>query len=546
MHHHHPVRGHLTITTARIRSLRLLPSRCSHLRLLFLTTLLLAPPSLAIPPGQVAVLYNSSNPESRELAEIYAAARDIPPGNLAGIAMPQQADISRAQYETRIRDPLRNLFDEKGWWRRAKEPGGDVTLPVENRIRVIAIMRGTPLRIKPTPREEDAPPPDPQNPVAHRDEASVDSEIALFGLDGVPAEGVLQNRYFKSKLRFTDEHLPFMVLTARIDGPGHAVSQRLILDAVETEKTGLWGNATIDIANFHPEGDAWLETIIKANQAAGIPTVVDRFKPTLPTHYPMDDTALYYGWYDHHVSGPFLNPRFQLRRGAVAVHIHSFSAAQLTNPARNWSAPILAAGAAATLGNVHEPYLHLSHHLDVFHERLLRGFTLVEAAWAAIPAASWQAVVIGDPLYRPFAHFPDGGKIIDADIDFRALAMAKKNWPHDDTERREQLTKAVDRTQSATIAEALALEYLEAGDTANTRQWLTRANELGKSPTRRIRLAMHRAAIHRHNGDKGAALDVLRHAAERFADHPETKALQAWIDILDPPPPEPAEAGNGQ
>ena len=497
----------------------------------------------ALEPSQVAVLYNSAMPESRELAEFYANARDIPKANLVGIAMPEQRDISRAEYQNRVRDPLRNHFDEKGWWRRARETGSGIILPFENRIRVIAIMRGTPLRIKPTPKPEDAPPADPQDPIAHRDEASLDSELALFGLDGTPAEGVLQNHYFRNERRFAEQEFPFMVLTARIDGPGLAICQRMILDAVETEKTGLWGNAYVDLADFHPEGDAWLENIVKANQTAGIPTIVDRFKPTLPTHYPMDHASLYYGWYDHQVSGPFLNPRFQLRRGAVAVHIHSFSAAQLTNPARNWVAPILAAGAAATVGNVYEPYLHLSHHLDVLHDRLLSGFTLVEAAWAAIPAASWQAVVIGDPLYRPFKHFPNRGEIDDADIDFRAIAMAKKNWPHDDTERRDQLAKAVDRTRSPTLAEALALEYLEAGDTANTRQWLTRANELGKSPARHIRLALHRAAIQRHAGEKEAALDILRHAANRYAEQPETKALQTWIEILDPPPP-PAETNN--
>ena len=33
---------------------------------------------------------------------------------------------------------------------------------------------------------------------------------------------------------------------------------------------------------------------------------------------------------------------------------------------------------------------------------LSRGQTLGEAAYYALPALSWQAVVIGDPLYRPF------------------------------------------------------------------------------------------------------------------------------------------------
>ena len=510
--------------------------------IILLAFIAIAPRVVALTAGEVAVLYNSSLPESRQLAVAYAEAREIPRENLIGLAMPDRRDVSRQEYESQIRDPLRNIFDRNQWWKRALESSSGITLPVENHIRAIAIMRGTPLRIRPTPRPDDAPPPDPRNPIATRDEASVDSELALFGLDGVPTHGVLQNRYHNSELPFTRLELPFMVLTTRIDGPCAATCQRLILDAIETEKSGLWGNAYIDIAHFHAQGDTWLENIANANDQAGIPTIIDRFKPTLPSHYPMGDAALYYGWYDHQVSGPFLNPEFRLRRGAIAVHIHSFSAAQLDNAARNWVAPILASGAAATLGNVHEPYLHLSHHLDVFHDRLLRGFTFAEAAWAANPAASWQAVAIGDPLYRPFARFPDGGDVRDADLDFRALAMARKTWPENRAERRTQIAKAIERTRSATLAEALALDHIATGESTRAADWLDRAATLAESPATRIRLAFHHAAIHRHQSDHEKALDVLRAAAISYPAAAETKALDAWIDTLAPPP---AEAEDG-
>jgi hypothetical protein len=36
-------------------------------------------------------------------------------------------------------------------------------------------------------------------------------------------------------------------------------------------------------------------------------------------------------------------------------------------------------------------------------EALARGDDLVDAAYYALPVLSWQAIVIGDPLYRPFA-----------------------------------------------------------------------------------------------------------------------------------------------
>jgi len=490
----------------------------------------------ALEPPQVAVLYNSDMPDSVALAETYAAARKIPPDRLIGLAMPERADISREEYESLIRQPLVRHFDNMRWWSRGYDAENRVTVPVENRIRSIVLMRGTPLRIGPSPKEENAPQPDPANPVADRDEASVDSELAMFGIEGVPIQGVLQNRYFRSERGFADESFPFMVLTARIDGPGIAVCQRMILDAVETEKSGLWGMAYVDFANKFPQGEEWLENIVKTNRTAGIPTVTDRFDDTFPTHYPMHDAALYFGWYDHNVSGPFLNPRFTLRRGAVAVHIHSFSAAQIHNPAQNWAAPILAAGAAATLGNVNEPYLHLSHHLDIFHDRLLRGFTLVEAAWMAMPCTSWQGLVIGDPLYRPYANFPDRGQVEKRDIDFRALAVARKTWPTDEKERRSQLAQAVDRTRSGTLAESLALEFIAENNAATAEKWLARAASLYTGHTDQIRIAFHQAAMLRQAGDHAGALSALHAAAAEHRTHREAAALDSWIHLLDAPP----------
>jgi tetratricopeptide (TPR) repeat protein len=94
---------------------------------------------------------------------------------------------------------------------------------------------------------------------------------------------------------------------------------------------------------------------------------------------------------------------FRFTPGAIAVHIHSFSAATLRDPNANWAAPLLTRGAAATLGNVYEPYLQLTTHLDIFNDRLLHGFTLAESASMATQVLSWMGVVVGDPLYRPYA-----------------------------------------------------------------------------------------------------------------------------------------------
>lgn len=506
------------------------------------------------PPESVAILYNSALPESRQLAELYRELRNIPAANLIALKMPVTQDISRADYEKSILHPLRAEFDRRGWWKRERDPGG-LTVPVLNRIQVLVTLRGVPLRIQPTPKPAPEPAPEPVppgkkpatpapplNPVAGRDDAAVDSELAMFGVDGVPVEGILQNKFYQSEKSIAGLEFPFMVLTARIDAPSYATCERMLRDAVETEKTGLWGLAYVDIANKYPLGDQWLETVVKANRKAGIPTVVDRFNETLPKNYPMEDAALYFGWYDWSVSGPFLNPRFRFRKGAVAMHLHSFSAEQLGNAGKNWSGPLLERGAAVTIGNVYEPYLEMTHNFAVLHERLLAGDCWVEACWKAMPVTSWQGVVLGDPLYRPFKHLDGSGDLRPPDKDFRALRAAVLRWPDDAAERLKQLEQAAGRTRSGLLAEVVGLDLLQQGLPAEAvtrfriaKGWYVRTED-------KLRQDFHRIAIDRTANKKSLAVRGLRDAQLRYGTIPESEALKAWLDILEPPPPPPPAA----
>jgi len=532
------------------------PAIFAAMRLLVPVICLLAgflPRAAAAPrPESVAILYNSAVPQSRELAELYRDARGIPPENLIGLEMPVAADVSRAEYEEKIAAPLRREFDTRGWWKRGRDSNG-VTLPLANDIRVLVTMRGVPLRIQPTPKpappaaaDSQAAPAPPKDPVAGRDEAAVDSELAMFGVEGVPVEGVLQNRYHKSDKKIGEARLPFLVLTARIDAASHATCVRMIRDAVETEESGLWGMTYVDIANKFPQGDQWLETVVVASNRAGIPTVIDRFNETLPKNYPMGDAAVYYGWYDWNVSGPFLNPRFKFRKGAVAVHLHSFSAQQLGNANKNWCAPLLERGAAVTLGNVFEPYLHLTHDLGLLHQRLLDGHSWVEACWMAMPVTSWQGVILGDPLYRPFRHLAGSGTIRKEDREFRALRAATLQWPGNPAERRAQLDKAAARLNSGTLSEAVGLELLEHGLAAEAAQHFRKAKFAYVRAEDKMRQDFHIIAIDRAADRKELALRGLRDAQAIYGPIPETESLAAWIHLLDPPPPPPAQtpAGN--
>ena len=505
-------------------------------------------PGAPLGPDEVVVVFNTAVPESAKLAAIYREARNIPAANIIGLPMPVGPDISRADYISTIQNPLRLEFDRRGYWKRGRD-SNNITLPVANKIRVMVTMRGVPLRIQPVPE----PPPKPKdpkapvkeapnNPVAGRDEAAVDSELAMFGVEGLPIKGVMDNKYFRNEKAIGEANLPFLLLTARIDAANMATCERMIRDAVETETTGLWGRAYVDIANKYPEGDKWLETIVAENLRAGIPTVVDRFNDTLPKNYPMTDASLYYGWYDLNVSGPFLNSKFRFRKGAVAMHLHSFSAEQLSNPSLNWSAPLLERGAAVTIGNVYEPYLQLTHQFDILHQRLLAGFTFVEAAWMSMPVASWQGIVLGDPLYRPFLHLDGDGKHLKTDAEFVALRLASMKWNAQPDELRKQLEEAAERMPSGTIAEAVGLRLLESAKPAEAAVWFRNAKEHYFKTEDKLRQDFNLIAIQRASpNSKFQAIQALRDAKARYGLLPEAEALSGWLDILDPPPPPPAD-----
>ena len=100
--------------------------------------------------------------------------------------------------------------------------------------------------------------------------------------------------------------------------------------------------------------------------------------------------------------GPFTQLDFRFAQGAIAVHIHSYSASTLRDPGANWVGPLLARGATASLGNVYEPYLQLTNHLDILTIDCFMDLRLPKVAYMSMQGLSWMNVAVGDPLYRPY------------------------------------------------------------------------------------------------------------------------------------------------
>ncbi|MCX7887608.1 MAG: TIGR03790 family protein [Verrucomicrobiae bacterium] len=359
--------------------------------------------------SEVVIVCNEREPESRPLAEYYARQRGIPTNQICAIQIRPAETISRREFNEEIREPILRFLTSKGFLVQVPRVVG--TRPgietVASRVSFLALIYGVPLRIAPDPAATETSRTKDKRPELQRNEASVDSELALLPIHGLPIAGPLRNPFFRGTLEFGAPLNRQILLVARLDGPDARSVRRMIDDALLAERWGLHGRAYFDARGIqtkgYVEGDLWIKDACKVVRDAGYECVLDEQEALFDEDYPMSDVAIYAGWYAANVSGPFREPDFRFRPGAVAYHIHSTSASTIRTATVAWVGPFLARGAAATMGCVFEPYLGFTPHVDIFFQRWLQGWTFAEAACAATPSLSWQNVFVGDPLYRPFA-----------------------------------------------------------------------------------------------------------------------------------------------
>ncbi len=366
-------------------------------KLLLLFCLMLLPANATLRPEHVVVVYNESSSFSRDCALSYAKLRSIPSTHLLPLKLDtKKKDITQSEFDEGMREPLRAMSTA-----RNLQYAGDTRFGLYP-IYAMVVMPDLPWRIKPSPVKEG----EKARPWQMTDAASVDSELSLLGAKSYPRHASLRNAYFKKDEGLPDKGFP-MLSVCRIDSPDAHVTRRLMTTPLQVEKWGgLKGATVVDWGGPHEAGDVMFRAVAQRAADFGHQLHVHPIKSTIEEGYPMPNPcALYFGWYSQDVCGPFKmdnqKPRFTLAPGAVAVHLHSFSATTL-NAKRAWVGPMLMKGAAVTAGNTWEPYLQGCLEPNIFHDRLLKGYCIAEAALMATPSLSWQGVVIGDPLYRPF------------------------------------------------------------------------------------------------------------------------------------------------
>lgn len=492
-----------------------------------------APVPRGLEPRHVAVLYNGNSPYSKTCALEYARLRGVPETNCVPLLCDSaKEEVSRGEYERTIAEPLRKIVSERRWHLPTMAEG-----VVE--IGVLLLMPDIPLKIAESPRA-------PGRGWEWTDAASVDSELATFGLEDVPCERAINNPYFNCAEGILMSGWR-MTPVCRIQASSREAMGRMIFDPVSVEESGgLWGRMAVDEGGPYREGDGWLRVIARRARSEGIPLLHDVLRATLAPRYPLgEDIAFYFGWYAHHADGPFGTAgTFRFARGAVAVHMHSYSAVTLREPGKNWCGPLLERGAVCTVGNVYEPFLALCTRSDILFDRLAQGFCWAEAAWMATPALSWQNVVLGDPLYRPFAgRMAQRPFLTEDNRYFQTWRAMEQGWGSRVAEMEKKVAFAAKTSGKSIFNEWFACREMEEGCLERALHHLSLARMRNDDPETAVRLCLLKADILMRMGNKKEGWALTSDLLTKTAASPWLDAVKEWHKRFAPPPPPAAPKG---
>ena len=473
--------------------------------------------AFALVPQDVVVVYNADSPLSVRCTEAYCARRAIPKENVVGLHGVTAADISRADYTRLVMEPLMEEARVRGWqW-----PANPKMLGM--RKAAILLMPDMPLRVAAAANLPK------QLAGSGNNSASLDSELMNLG-SLYPLGGPLGNPAYK-KDGDISKHDPHVLSVCRIDAPDEATIMRMINDPVEVEKRGLWGWAVVDQGGPYAEGDAMFKTTASYAKVQGFPLFYETSRQTIGADFPlMNHVAVYWGWYNQHPNGPFASsaPAFRFEKGAVAYHLHSFSALSVKQP-NQWVCALLQRGASVTAGNVAEPYLGACLNPEIFFARLLQGYTVAEASLMATPASSWQGVVLGDPLYRPFAARKNAPAGLNAFSQWREMY---RNGSANVGSMESMLTSHLRSEQAPVLAEAFAWYCTENARMDKAAEYFRVAAQLSKDTRDWTRNTLMQITVEYSRGEKAVAETLMKRMLEQTLASPYRKAIEQTADTV--------------
>lgn len=399
--------------------------KCVGLLLLPILLVLRSGTAWCLEPQDVLVVANKAARNSVSLAKYYMQKRGIPEENLVTVWVTGSGEsCTRKEYEKRIAAPVRKHLQEfpSAKWPRCLVTMFGVPLKV-NAPELTRAERKTldELRKKRDELKKAGPEAKAElkavekrlrslDPFMRR--AAVDSELSLILAGEAPLQGWVSNPYFYGN-RNRRGKLPYsmrqVTLVSRLDGPTPEVVRRIVDDSLAAEREGLTGKAYFD-ARWEPNKehtagyglyDMSIHAAAKRMRDSGRLPVVEDSRGELFAPGQAPDAALYCGWYS---LGQYVDA-FTWQRGAIGYHLASQECQSLKDAGSNvWCLKMLQHGVAATIGPVDEPYIQAFPLPELFFGMLAHGkHSLVECYFVSLPWLSWKMVLVGDPLYRPFA-----------------------------------------------------------------------------------------------------------------------------------------------
>ncbi|MDD5326980.1 MAG: TIGR03790 family protein [Phycisphaerae bacterium] len=398
----------------------------------FWACVLCAVPVFALEPENILVIANSDIKASVRIAQYYCAKRGVPAKNI--LALPLGAGlndtITRNDYEKKLAEPIRKELSDRLFTAEIKcllttygvpiKAGGRgplknqqaklkklEKLAEQNKNKIEQLKQnGTAeasKEIQNLERKLAQVQSEIDSILGKETSAAVDSELSmvLFG-------NYELHRWQRNELK---DNLPGSyyntLMVSRLDGPSLEIVKSLIDKAIAAEKMGLRGIAYIDSRGIADDKKPY--SFGHFDQSLRDLAVITRFRTDMAVKEEQTEklfeagtcpqTALYCGWY----SLKKYVDAFDFVDGAIGYHIASLEAVDLHDPnSSQWCPAMLKDGITATLGAVAEPYLHSFPEPKEFFLELFNGRCLVEAYYYTKPFNSWQMVLIGDPMYRPF------------------------------------------------------------------------------------------------------------------------------------------------
>ncbi|MDD5459374.1 MAG: TIGR03790 family protein [Phycisphaerae bacterium] len=385
--------------------------------------------AFALEPNEILVIANGDIPESVRLADYYCFRRNVPPENVLKLPLGKilANDISRTNYDKKIAEPIRKKLSEnsktkikclltmwgvpyrvgpRGMLKDEKEKLSQLKAQLESEKRKLILLETTRSYTSDGKKQIEKKIKNIESQInwieGKETGASVDSELSLVRFGDYELYRWQPNRLSDP---FAVDNSTLMV--SRLDAPTAQIVVGLIDKALRAERDGLNGFAYIDSRGIAEDGNPYSfgHYDESMRQLAGLVTlrtkltVVEEKTTTLFSEGKCPQTAIYCGWY----SLKKYIDSFEFIDGAIGYHIASFEAVHLHDPnSTEWCPSMLQKGVTATIGSVAEPYLHAFPEPRRFFLALFNGWTLAEAFYQTKPFNSWQMLLIGDPLYRPF------------------------------------------------------------------------------------------------------------------------------------------------